>query len=274
LVVQVGANRDLWTYDFKRTTFTRLTSDLVVAFSAQAWTPDGIRVVFTTWFDGEVGLGSVAADGRGPVDMLARGMGMRSYERTHPTLLPDGSGVIMTGLAPAASEEDLLLVRFGHEASLETVLAGPGVERNPAIAPSGRFVANNSDESGRPEVYVRPFPNLGARRWQLSTAGGAQPRWTRDGSELVYRDGQGRVLSVTVRGHDVETVDFSKPEPLFTFGGGIAETRYGMDPSFDVSADGERFVFFDVPAAQGSTPSAEMVLIQHWADELRRLVPR
>jgi hypothetical protein len=77
-----------------------------------------------------------------------------------------------------------------------------------------------------------------------------------------------------VRGHDVETVDFSKPEPLFTFGGGIAETRYGTDPSFDVSADGERFVFFDVPAAQGSTSSAEMVLIQHWADELRRLVPR
>jgi serine/threonine-protein kinase len=274
LVVQVGANRDLWTYDFKRGTFERLTSDRVVAFSAPTFTADGSRVVFTTWFDGQVGLGSVAADGRGPVEMLVRGMGMRSYERTHPTLLPDGSGVIMTGLAPAASVEDLLLVRFGREASLVTVLEAPGVERNPAIAPSGRFVAYNSGESGRPEVYVRPFPNLGARRWQLSTAGGAHPRWTRGGSELVYRDGQGRVMSVTVRSHDVDTVDFSKPEPLFTFGGGMVETRYGLDPSFDVSSDGERFVFFAVPTAQGSASSAEMVLIQNWVDELKRRVPR
>lgn len=71
----------------------------------------------------------------------------------------------MTGLAPGASVEDLLLVRFGREARLETLLEAPGVERNPAIDPSGRLVAFNSDESGRPEVYVRPFPNLSARRW-------------------------------------------------------------------------------------------------------------
>ena len=100
LVVQVGATRDLWTYDFGRGTLTKLTSDRIIAFSAPAWTPDGSRVVFTTWFDGEVGLGWVPPDGSGRVEELIKGIGMRSFERTHPVMLPNGSGVIMTGLAP------------------------------------------------------------------------------------------------------------------------------------------------------------------------------
>ena len=137
-----------------------MTSDRVVAYSAPTWTPDGSRVVFTTWFDGEVGLGSVPADGSGSVEMLVKGVGMRSFERTHPILLPDGSGTIMTGLAPAASVDDLLMVRLRGEARLETLLQAPGVERNPAIVPDGRVIAYNSDESGRPEVYVRPCRTL------------------------------------------------------------------------------------------------------------------
>lgn len=199
---------------------------------------------------------------------------MRSFERTHPSLLPDGSGAIMTGLAPTASVEDLLMLRLSGEARLETLLQGPGVERNPAIAPNGRLIAYNSDESGRHEVYVRPLPNVSARRWQVSTGGGAAPRWTRGGRELVYQDGQGRALSVTVRGHSIDTVDFSKPESLFTFGVEMVEIRYGLDRGFDVSSDGERFVFFGVPTAQADAPSAELVVIQHWVDELKRLVPR
>ena len=142
---------------------------------------------------------------------------MRSFERTEPDFLPDGSGIIMTGLAPAASLEDLLIVRLTGDVRLETLLQAPGVERNPAISPDGRAVAYNSDESGRHEVYVRPFPNVGARRWQISTGGGAGPRWTRGGRELVYVDGQGRVMAVTVRADGNDSFEFSKPEPLFTF---------------------------------------------------------
>ena len=102
LVVQVGATRDLWTYDFGRGTLTKLTSDRIIAYSAPAWTPDGSRVVFRTWFDGDVGLGWLHPDGSGPVEELVKGIGLRSFERTHPVMLPDGSGLIMTGLAPGA----------------------------------------------------------------------------------------------------------------------------------------------------------------------------
>jgi eukaryotic-like serine/threonine-protein kinase len=115
-------------------------------------------------------------------------------------MLPDGSGLIMTGLAPGATVEDLLFVPLDKERRLETLFQAAGVERNPAIAPSGRFIAFNSDESGRNEVYVRPLPNAGSRKWQISTDGGSGPLWTRGGTEIVYQDSQGRMIAVAVRG--------------------------------------------------------------------------
>ncbi len=154
----------------------------IVGFSAPAWTPDGSRVAFVTWFAGEAGLG---------------------------WLHSDGSGLIMTGLAPGATTEDLLFLPLHGQKRWETLFQAAGVERNPAIAPSGRFIAYNSDESGIAEVYVRPFPNAGSRRWQISTAGGAGPVWTRGGSEIVYQDSQGGMMAVAVDSDDNEP--FSKP---------------------------------------------------------------
>jgi serine/threonine protein kinase len=269
-VVQVGAARDLWSYDLGRGTFTKLTSDRVVAYTAPTWTNDSTRVVFTTWFDGEVGLGSVAADGSGGVELLVRGAGLRSFERTHPVMLPDGSGVVMTGLAPGESVEDLLLVPFSAGSPVKALLKAPGVERNPGIAPSARFIAYNSDESGRLQVYARPFPDLGARRWQISTEGGAFPVWTRGGRELVYRDGQSRTMTVTVRGDSNDMVDFSRPQPLFTYGPPYGS---GLDRGFDVTADGERFLFNVSRGGSDDGPEAELVLIKNWVEDLKRLVP-
>jgi eukaryotic-like serine/threonine-protein kinase len=272
LVVLIGANRELWTYDLRRAISTRLTSDRIIAFSAPAWTPDGSRAVFTTWFDGEVGLGWVHRDGSGPVEELIKGGGMRSYERTHPVMLPDASGVIMTGLAPGTTVEDLLFVPLVGDRRLEALFQAAGVERNPAIAPSGRFIAYNSDESGGTEVYVRPFPNVGARKWQISTEGGGGPVWTRGGSEIVYVDGQGRMVAVAVLNDRDGQFDYSKPKELFKVG---TVGNPGLDRGWDVTADGQRFLF-TLPAkvAEGTETATEMILIQNWTEELRRLVPR
>jgi Tol biopolymer transport system component len=271
LVVQVGATRDLWTYDLRRGTFTRLTADRIVAYSAPAWTPDGSRVVFTTWFKGEVGLGWLPADASGPVEALVQGVGMRSFERTHPAILPDGSAVIMTGLAPRAAVEDLLIVPLTKEKRLEALFTGPGVERNPAAAPNGRFLAYNADDSGRHEVYVRPFPNVGARRWQISTDGGACPVWTRGGREIVYKDRQGRIMAAAVRTDGADGLTVSRPEPLFASGDRRTD---GLDRDFDVTSDGERFLFLSPADAAGIDAAVELVLLQNWREELNRLVPR
>jgi Tol biopolymer transport system component len=204
--------------------------------------------------------------------VLVKDVGMRSFERTHPVMLPDGSGVIMTGLAPGASVEDLLFVSLAGKRRLEPLFQESGVERNPAIAPNGRFIAYNSDESGHTDVYVRPYPNAGARRWQISTEGGAGPVWTRKGSEIVYMDRQGRMMAVAVRQDGTEEFKFSKPAPLFTVDMPAFD---GVDRGWDVTPDGERFLF--VPSVRGAAEldtRLELTLIHDWADELKRVVPR
>ena len=271
LVYQVGASWDLWAHDLTRGTSNRLTSDRIIAFSAPTWTPDGSRVIFTTWFDGEVGLGWLPADGSGRVEELIKGVGMRSFERTHPVMLPDGSGVILTGLAPGKTVEDLLLVRLTGERRLETLFEAAGVERNPAIAPSGRFVAYNSDESRRAEVYVRPYPNASSRKWQISTEGGSGPVWTRNGSEIVYKDSRGRMMAVAVRSHGNSEIDYSKPELLFETGN---NDDAGLDRGWNVAPDGNRFLIaVRGRGGEGRDTALELILIQNWTDELKRLVP-
>jgi serine/threonine-protein kinase len=266
----IAPSNDLWVYDFERGSRTRLTSDRVIAYSAPIWTLDGSRVVFTTWFDGDVGLGWLRADGSGAVEELIRGVGMRSFERTHPAMVPDGSGLVLTGLAPGGTVEDLLFAPLTGEKRLQTLFEGEGVERQAAIDPGGRLIAYTSSESGRAEVYVRPFPDVGARKWLISPEGGTGPVWTRGGKELVYRDRSGEMMSVAVQRDAGADLEFSKPRRLFTLGG-WAEP---LDRGWDVTPDGERFLVFERLDADTEQPtSLELALIQNWTDELARIVP-
>jgi serine/threonine-protein kinase len=271
-VVQIGGSRDLWTYDVGRRTLTRLTSNRIVAFSAPFWTANGRRVGFMTWFDGEIGLGLVPPDGSGEVEKLLTDVGTRSFERTDPVLLPDESGIILTGLAPGTTTEDLLLVPLSGERRARPLFHAEGVERNPAVSPDGRFIAYNSDESGRTEVYVRPLPDAGSWKRQISADGGAGPVWTRGGSEIVYLDRQGRMMAVAVHAGSTGEFDYSNPTVLFSRENISANS---LDRGWDVTADGSRFLFSgDDPGAEGGATSVQLVLIQNWTDELSRVVPR
>jgi serine/threonine-protein kinase len=272
-VVQIGPDRALWAYDFSRGTFARLVSDRVTAYSSLAWTSDGTRVVFISWFDGDLGLGWVPPDGSSPAEVLIKGVGLRSFERTNPVVLPDGSGVVLTGLAPGASIEDLLFVPLAAERHVRVVFQAAGVERNAAMSPNGRFIAYDSDESRRSEVYVRPFPKAASRKWQISPDGGAGPVWTKGGSEIVYMDSQGRMMAVRVRSDDDGELKPSTPEPLFNYPGVF--TGQDIDRRWDVTGDGKRFLFaLDDDAGAGPGRTRELILIQNWAKELRRLAPR
>jgi serine/threonine-protein kinase len=271
-VVQVGINRGLVAYDLSRGTLTALVPDRTIAYSAPAWTSDGTRVVFTASFDGDVGLAWLRPDGSKPAEILIKGVGLRSSERTNPVMLPDESGVVLTGLAPGASVEDLLFVPLGGERRVKVLFQATGVERNASISPNGRLIAYSSDDSRRSEVYVRPFPKVGSRKWQISQDGGAGPVWTKGGSEIVYTDSEGRMIAAQVQIDNNGELEVTKREHLFKVPRILAGLE--IDRPWDVTADGKRFLFAVDEAPTGSDTAMELILIHNWAKALQRLVPR
>lgn len=137
-------------------------------------------------------------------------------------------------------------------------------ERNAEISPDGRYIAYESNESGEFEIYVRPFPDVNAGRWQVSSGGGRWPFWAPDGRELFYLSGQTEIVAVA-----------TSTEPTFTLG--RRETLFDMGPyagtanlsrRIDISPDGERFLLLKTAATQ-----EDIVVVQNWFQELKRLVP-
>jgi Tol biopolymer transport system component len=133
------------------------------------------------------------------------------------------------------------------------------------FSPDGRWIAYVSDESGKPEVYVQPFPATGGK-WQVSTDGGTEPVWNRNGRELFYRSGN-RMMAVDV----VTQPTFSNGRPRQLFEGKYVSSLFPLTGfAYDVSPDGQRFLMIE---ETGSTTAAQINVVLNWAEELKRRVP-
>jgi hypothetical protein len=143
----------------------------------------------------------------------------------------------------------------------------PFFEGIPQFSPDGRWVAYPSDESesGRQEIYVRPYPGPGAK-WPISTEGGTEPVWNPNGRELFYRSGN-TLMAVDVATKPVFAA--GRPKPLFTGDYVPASTTY---PNYDVSQDGRRFLMVQPSAGEQATPT-QIIVVLNWHEELKRLVP-
>ena len=140
-------------------------------------------------------------------------------------------------------------------------------ERNGELSPDGRWLAYESNESGTFEIYVRPFPAVEEGKWPISNGGGTQPLWSRDGRELFYY-APGRLMAV-----DVETTgdEFRAGRAKMLF-----ERRFlqgSLHRQYDVSPDGERFLMIEDVEPGGSGPRLDVILVDNWFEELKRLVP-
>jgi hypothetical protein len=140
-------------------------------------------------------------------------------------------------------------------------LQTPFNEDHARFYPDGRFIAYSSDESGRYEVYVQTFPTSG-NRWQISTEGGAQPRWRRDGRELFYISPERKVIAVDIKAES-STLEVGTPKVLF-------QTRLvgypGPRNDYDVSADTQRFLINNLPEQAPSTPISVVI---NWTSDLK-----
>jgi hypothetical protein len=121
-------------------------------------------------------------------------------------------------------------------------------------------------------VYVRPFPNVGGGQWQVSTTGGRQPLWARSGKELFFVGADGALLRVSV---EASGATWTAGTPVK-----LLEARYftntssgGSGRTYDVSPDGQRFLMIKAPGGDASFAAPSLVVVQHWDEELKRLVP-
>jgi eukaryotic-like serine/threonine-protein kinase len=242
-----------------------------------AWHPDGERVTFTG-ADGD--LYWMPADGSGEAERLTTGdANARSSRRVQvPTSWsPDRRTLVFTQrLGPAASiNRDIWSLTLGDPVpAARPFVTSPSDEPSAEISPDGRYLAYQSDQSGRSEIYVQPFPGKG-RRELVSIDGGSQPAWARSGRELFFvAPGPGRtfrMMVVDIRLGDVFTV--GKPRVLWE----AMSQRYPAGTggrTYDVAPDGRRFLMTQQRDDGSQPPITQVVLVQNWLEELKRLAPR
>ena len=253
---------DIWTYHVGRQTSQRLTSN-PAEDGDPVWTADGTKVAFfSTGRDGGPGVFWKAADGTGNAERLSTGA------HRPDSVSPDGTRLLF---ADTGSGLDIGWLVLDGDPNPEPLYSSSFNEGGAVVSPDGQWMAYEADDSGRFEVYVRPFPNVDDGRWPISAAGGAEPVWGPAGQELFYRTGS-EVVAVLVGEGTPST--WSSPIALFAdqyvlsfslsqlFGPGrVRYSRY-----YDVAPDG-RFLMIVV------TPVGDLVFVEHWAEELNRLVP-
>jgi Tol biopolymer transport system component len=271
--VEGESGSDVWVYDLQRGTRTRLTAGGENGFPV--WSPDGRTVTYHAANADQWTLYSRPADASNRAEPLLTmdraSRGASPMANLLPGSLPtlsgtnpqfpmswsgDGKALAFTERKPSG-ERDIWVLEPGSEPA--PFLLSPFDESAPAFSSDGRYLAYVSDESGRPEVYVQPYPGPGGR-WLISTDGGADPIWTAGGREMVYRNGDD-IMAVTIQ-----------TAPAFSAGTPrrVLEARFqasDVSRNFDVSRDGQRFVMV---RSDESARAPQFYAVFNWLSELQR----
>jgi serine/threonine-protein kinase len=247
----------VWQYDLSREALTRLTFE-GNSNQPPAWTPDGKRIAFGSNKEGPANLFWQLADGSGGLERLAAS----EYTQFPQSWSPNEQLLAFNELNPTTGW-DIWVLRMADRKA-QPFLRTPFNEESPRFSPDGRWLAYISDESGRFEVYVQPYPGSGGK-WQISTEGGAEPVWNPNGRELFYRT-ENKMMVV-----DISTQSsFSAGKPRVLFSEPYLPTPI-IPANYDVSLDGQRFLMLK-PIEQEAAPT-QINVVLNWFEELKQKVP-
>ncbi|MBN2564303.1 MAG: serine/threonine-protein kinase [Candidatus Eisenbacteria bacterium] len=240
--------RDLWVHDIGRGSENRLTaaSEGLYNVSGAEWSPAGDRIAFTVR---DQGILVRDVNGGEPPQRFQASGEITDWSR-------DGRYILMT-VTNSGTSLDLSYLELsedGKNRQAHPFLSGAFREISGKLSPDGRFAAYVSDESGQWEIYVRPFPR-GDGKWLVSSDGGSQPLWSRDGKELFYLQEDGALVVVPV-----------SLDPTFSPGPASELFRVQGVTDYDVSSDGQRFI---VAEPVGEAPPPAIRVVQNWYSEFR-----
>ena len=257
ITIAESVGNDVWIYDLERDILTRLTFDPATDHYP-VWTPDGQRIVFDS---GRVGASHnlfwKAADGTGQAERLTTS----PKQHTAHSFSPDGKRLVFGDLVVP---RDLQVLSMEGERTSQPLFQSQFNETKARISPDGHWIAYESDESGRSQVYVRPFPNVEEGKWQISRDGGTEPVWAPRGQELFYRNGE----AMMVVGIKTEPT-FTAGRPVVLFTGRYSTS--GAVVNYDVSPDGQRFLM--IKAEEEEEGLGQIHVVLNWFEELKRLGP-
>jgi len=269
IAMGTGDNTDIWILDLARDNMTRLTFN--ESSYIPLWTKDGKRIVFQTGDKGDFGVGWKAADGTGTDEKLSS----MPDAVLHPSSWSsDGKTLALTAFSLGARTFHIGILPIEGDRKYRPLLKEKYLFAAPQISPDGRWMAYVSDEFGRMEIYVRPFPEVNkGGPWQISFEGGESPLWSWNGRELFYRNGDS-VIAVPVQTEPV----FKPGNPEVLFQGKYVPTPYQNRPMWDVHPDGKRFLMMKDAASAGEPPTApdsrKIVIVLNWFEELKQRVPK
>jgi hypothetical protein len=256
----------IWLYDLSRETLTRFTFEGSTN-NAPVWTPDGKRIAFQSNKEGPLNLFWQLADGSGGLERLSTSEHLQGpYSWS-----PDGQLLAFIEVNPT-TQRDIWVLRMGDLSAgsgqvrkAQPFLRTPFNETEPHFSPDGRWLAYISDESGRFEIYVQPYPGPGGK-WQISTEGGTEPVWNPNGRELFYRSGD-KMMAVDI----AMEPGFTAGKPRMLFEGRYELARVPI-ANYDVSLDGQRFLMVK-PSEQAQAAPTQINVVLNWFEELKRRVP-
>jgi eukaryotic-like serine/threonine-protein kinase len=261
LAVTVTDKSDnVWIYDITTNALTQLTFE--GNNSMPVWTPDGARLTFSASREGALNLFRKQADGGGTNERLTTS----EHPQAAHAWSPDGRELVYVEYSPATGRD--IWVLSLSDLKSQPILQSAANESGPALSHDGHWLAYVSDESGRNEVYIRPFPSApgSSVKWQVSVDGGTEPLWRRDAGEIFFRSGN-KMMAAKIR----TSPAFKSSAPQLLFEGDF-DKGTASRPAYDVSADGRRFLMTKA-SNKGAAPAGFEIVLE-WFDVLKRQVAK
>jgi serine/threonine-protein kinase len=270
LTLLTDLGTDIWIKQLPAGPVSRLTLD-PAEDRAPAWTPDGRAITFlsdraiapgTTRQAGRFALWEQPADGTGEPRLL--------WGKDAPTdgfSSPDGRWIVLgaTGSAGSSLGADILAAQPGVDSVARRLVATGYDEGGAALSPDSRWLAYVSNEQGENEVFVRPFPNVNAGRWQVSSGGGSAPLWARSGRELFYVKGKNMYV---VQVHPGPPFSADPPRVLFEIPDRVRAGSLDRG-TFAITPDDQRFLMVRDNSWEEMAGTPTMVVVENFFEELR-----